>query len=515
MKPHYPVLICGAGPTGLMMAAQLLRFGIDFLIVDSKNGPTTESRAVVVQARSLEIYEQMALAEDVLRDGTTASGLCFWRDGKQISEVHLTDFGKDITPFSFVFMYEQSKNETLLYKHLQKHNRGVAWLTQLLSYEETGTGFTVQLRQEEENITVTADYLIACDGAKSKLREISGMEFSGGTYQQVFYVADTHIHAPVCDSKLNFFVNKNTFHLLFPMQGSYRYRAIGILPPEYYHQENITFKEVSEAIERDAGMSLRFYDTQWYSTYRLHHKKVKSFSKGNLFFCGDAAHVHSPAGGQGMNTGLQDAYNLAWKLALVINKEVKKTLLQTYHEERNPVAERLLQTTDRMFGMMAKDDWIDSVLRLYIFPNILPGIMRMQWIRRKAFEAVSQTLIEYHHSSLSAGKGGSIKAGGRLPYLRLFMKGKETSLYVWLREMANRPLSLLLYRISLNEAVNSELIQSLSIEVNDANDKAITKAGFSSSFVLLLRPDNYIGYVSEKYDVNELKNYLEQHLQVT
>ena len=127
------------------------------------------------------------------------------------------------------------------------------------------------------------------------------------------------------------------------------------MPKQYYHQEKISFDEVSSQVKKDTELDLGFYNTQWYSTYRLHHKKIKAFNKGNIFFCGDAAHVHSPAGGQGMNTGLQDAYNLAWKIALVVNGTAKESLLNTYHEERNPVAESLLKTTDRMFTIMSKN----------------------------------------------------------------------------------------------------------------------------------------------------------------
>ncbi len=514
MSSHTPLLICGAGPTGLMMAAQLIRFNIDFLIIDAKAGPTTESRAVVVQARSLEIYEQMGLSDDVMQNSNTATGLCFWRDGKRISEARLEDFGEDITPFHFITIYEQSKNEALLYNYLKQHGKDVSWQTTLLSYVQREKVFEVKLQNGEKEYTLTTDYLIACDGAKSRLRELSGMTFSGGSYQQVFYVADTHINTPVCEHKLNFFVSRETFHLLFPMEGKNRYRAIGILPPEFYHQDTITFTEVSKAIEKDAGLPLQFYDTQWYSTYRLHHKKVTAFSQGNLFFCGDAAHVHSPAGGQGMNTGLQDACNLAWKLALVANGKAKESLLTTYHEERNPVAEQLLTTTDKMFGMMANSNWVDSLLRLYIFPHLVPGLMKMQWLRKKAFEAVSQVLIAYTGLSLSKGKAGSFKAGERLPYCKLTVDGKEISLFIFVRERAMKPFLLLSYRVVLPKETETDSIHHAQIEANEMNDTAFAKAGLPSSFLLLLRPDYYIGYAAEEFDANEWQSYLSNHLQL-
>src|ERR1044072_7005541 len=210
MLSYHPVIICGAGPTGLMLAAQLLRFNIDFLIIDKKSVPTTESRAVVVQARSMEIYEQMNLSEDILAEAERVDGVCFWRHGKKLSEAILKDFGNDITPFDFILMYEQSKNEALLYNHLQKNNIEVGWNTELTRYKEAQNEFTVTLKKDDNEFNVHAKYLVACDGANSKLRELAEMEFSGGTYENVFYVADTHVRANVCANKLNFFVANDT-----------------------------------------------------------------------------------------------------------------------------------------------------------------------------------------------------------------------------------------------------------------------------------------------------------------
>lgn len=496
-----------------MLAAQLLRFHIDFVIIDTKSAPTKESRAVVVQARSLEIYEQLGLANDILANGNTTSGLCFWRKGKRLSEVKLSDFGSDITPFNFVFMYEQSKNEALLYKYLQDHGKEVMWNTELLFYEEKNNGYEIKLKTEEKEITIATQYLVACDGARSKLRELANVAFEGGTYQQVFYVADTHVAANVCADKLNFFVTKNTFHLLFPLEGEERFRAIGILPQQFYHQNKISFEEVSQQVENDAGMSLDFYNTQWYSTYRLHHKKVSTFNKGNLFFCGDAAHVHSPAGGQGMNTGLQDAYNLAWKLALVVSKKAKPLLLSTYHEERNPVAEHLLSSTDAMFNMMSKDSALSKLLRLYIFPFILPVLMKLRRVRRKFFLTVSQTEISYS-SSVSLGKARKIKAGMRLPYLILSIDNEQQSVYRWLSVKNEAPFLVLFYNLSEENLDANKGLSPVTIESNAFNQNVLTKAGFPSSFILLLRPDNYIGYIAEQYEKEKFNNYLNQNLQL-
>lgn len=511
MQTSYPVVICGAGPTGLMLAAQLLRFGINFLIVDKKAAPTTESRALVVQAKSMEIYEQLNLSDEILSDAIKTDGLCFWRNGKKNAHASFKNFGADITPFDFLLIYEQSKNETLLYSYLQKNNHEVAWNTEVVSYRKEEGNFIVSLKKENNTIEVKSQYLIACDGGNSLLRQQSGMEFIGGTYEHVFYVADTHIQANICDSNLNFFVAKDTFNLFFPMQGKKRFRAIGILPKQYYHKDEITYQDVSRQVDKDAGMNLGFYDTQWYSTYKLHHKKVKAFNVGNLFFCGDAAHVHSPAGGQGMNTGLQDAYNLGWKLGLVINQKAKQDLLLTYHEERNPVAENLLKTTDRLFSLMSQDGWLNSLIRMYIAPRIAPTLLSIRALRRSFFLLVSQTKLNYIEASLSKGKCGTLKAGMRFPYFKLLIEGNATSVFHLIRNNADLPFLLFYFNMKRPE-INHNCIKQIEIEGNEMNKEVLQKTGFADSFMCLVRPDNYIAYISESYDMQAFQEYVNKFL---
>lgn len=510
MKTNYPVVICGAGPTGLMLAAQLLRFKVDFLIVDIKAGPTTESRAVVVQARSMELYEQLNLSDAILADCQKVDGLCFWRHGKQVGEAKFEHLAEGITPFNYIIVYEQSKNETLLYHHLQQHNHEVEWNTELITCRQTTDGYTIVLQKDGQETEVTTTYLVACDGAHSALRQQAGMEFSGGSYTNVFYVADTHIQAPLCANSINFFVADDTFNLFFPMRGEKRFRAIGILPKQYYHRENISYEEVSTQVANDAELDLGFHDTQWYATYKLHHKKVKQFRAGNLFFCGDAAHVHSPAGGQGMNTGLQDAANLAWKLSLVINGQANPGLLETYNEERNPVAEALLKTTDRMFNIMAQNKKLNVFLRMYVLPAVVPSLMKLSVIRNTFFRLISQTEISYEASSLSHGKAYHIKAGMRFPYVQLTIDGaSNVSVFHLIRQQTAQPFLLICYAVA--EVLQpTEWYNVLSIEQNEVNDAALHKAGFSSSFVCLLRPDGYIGYISEEPAVTPIQAYCDK-----
>lgn len=504
----FDIIIAGAGPTGLMLACQLSRLGIDFLILDKKAGPTKESRALVVQARSMEIYQQMGLSEKVESEGRPSAGISFYKKGRQLLTLSLENMGKGLSPFPYVMIFEQSHNERLLYEDLQSIGKQVSWNTEITDIREEEGRYSLVTRSTAE-VSGSADpvgevsctYLIACDGSKSKVRDFAGVAFTGGSYENVFYVADTHIGGSALSrDKLSLFFTRASITLLFPLPGDERFRVLGILPKEYYHQEHIGFEDISGAVHENLQLPVEFYETQWYSTYKLYHKKVDRFNKGNIFFVGDAAHVHSPAGGQGMNTGLQDAYNLAWKLALVLKNQAARSLLDTYHEERNPVAERLLKTTDRLFSIMTGSNRISGFIKMHIVPRLLPLINKRKGFRTKWFSEVSQIKINYTGSSLSAGTAGQIKAGQRFPWFTVEHKGQQSSIFRLIRKQHVTPFLVLIYNLPDKEwtALDKQLFTVVSIDVNGFNDQALKGVGLPGAFVAVLRPDTYIGYLTEK-----------------
>ena len=489
------VIIAGAGPTGLMLACQLSRLGVDFLILDKKEGPTRESRALVVQARSMEIYEQMGLSKDVERDGQASASVSFYKDGRRLLSVSFGNMGEKLSPFPYVMIYEQSKNEQLLYDDLRSMGKDVLWQTGIEDVHEEEGGFSIG--------QYTCTWLIGCDGSKSKIREKAGIDFIGGMYENVFFVADTHLKGDsITRDGLSLFFTRDSISILFPMAGDRRFRVLGILPKEYYNREDIQFADIAGAVRGNLQLPVEFYDTQWYSTYKLYYKKVTRFNKGNIFFAGDAAHVHSPAGGQGMNTGLQDAYNLAWKLALVVKGDASKELLDTYHEERDPIAGQLLKTTDRMFSIMIGSSRFFGFVKLHVLPRMLPLISKFKKMRTKVFGMVSQIKINYRDSSLSAGVAGRIKAGERLPWFQVQQNGRLSSIYSLVRDLHKTPFLVLLYDLPETAWVNlnKRLFTVCSLEANPANGKALKEAGFPASFVAVLRPDIYLGYLSETAD---------------
>jgi hypothetical protein len=273
---------------------------------------------------------------------------------------------------------------------------------------------------------IRATWVAGCDGARSLVREGCGITFPGAPYEHVFFVADTEAIGPMKQGELNVYLWRDGFHLFFPMRGEDRWRVIGILPREMRQRDDLTFDELVPEIRREAGTSLDFRACHWFSTYRIHHRAAGRFRDRHCFLLGDAAHIHSPAGAQGMNTGLQDAYNLAWKLALVVKDRAAAALLDTYEQERVPVAQRLLRTTDRFFQVIVADGWFGSVFRTKILARAAAFAMTQEPVRRLAFRTISQIGIRYRKSLLSQTLAGLPKgapvAGDRFPWLKLRLR---------------------------------------------------------------------------------------------
>src|SRR5689334_18567525 len=353
------VLIVGAGPTGLMLANQLGRRGVRTMIIDRHSGPAQQTRAMAVHARTLEIYSKLGIAERSLELGRRGNGANMWVEGKQAARIPLGDIGRSVSPFPFVLMLGQDDNERIMGEHLRNWGIDVQWTTELIAFEqETGcVAATLKLPNGSTRM-VTAAYVAGCDGGRSAVRELSRITFPGAPYEHVFFVADTEATGAMVPEELNVYLWRDGFHLFFPMRGKDRWRVIGILPKKLRGRDDVMFDDLSPSIQQEAGANLVFKECSWFSTYRIHHRAAEKFRDRRCFLLGDAAHVHSPMGGQGMNTGLQDAYNLAWKLALVVKGRASATLLDSYEAERMPVAQRLLSTTDRAFKLLVSDAWL-------------------------------------------------------------------------------------------------------------------------------------------------------------
>jgi 2-polyprenyl-6-methoxyphenol hydroxylase-like FAD-dependent oxidoreductase len=312
-------LIVGAGPTGLMLANQLVRRGVRVLIIDRHAGPLLQTRALGVQARTLEIYAQLGIVEQALALGKRGTGANIWAQGRRMARVPLGEAGKAVTPYPYILILGQDDNERIMGDKLRELGLSVQWNTELVGLEQQPDSVTATLRHPDgTSRKLVAAWVAGCDGARSAVRELSGIAFPGAPYEHVFFVADVEATGSMVADEVNVYLWQEGFHLLFPMRGRDHWRIVGILPPALRGRDDIAFEAVIPSLRTEAGAGLSFQACSWFSTYRIHHRRAARFRDRRCFLLGDAAHIHSPVGAQGMNTGLQDAYNLAWKLALVV-----------------------------------------------------------------------------------------------------------------------------------------------------------------------------------------------------
>ena len=495
------VLIIGAGPTGLMAACQLSRHGIDCIIIDKKQGPTKESRALVLHARTLEIYDQMGIANEALLLGNIVQKVQVIIENKKTQNLKLSRLGEGLSPFPFLLILEQSKNEELLYQFLIKQNRDVQWNHEMVSITQEEDKVHVAVRKGDEAIEIEADYVIAADGSKSVVRETMEIPFLGGTYENIFFVADTAL-TEWDHEALTIYLSGQTFLGLFPMQGKNRFRVIGILPKEYQDENPKSFEEIIPYIQKQVPTKLHFSETAWFSMYRLHHRWIENFRSNRVFFAGDAAHIHSPAGGQGMNTGIQDAYNLAWKLAFKLNGSGSDKLLDTYNLERLPFARQLVKSTDRAFYMATSGRWYHKIFRSQLVPLLLPFVFNFKKYRLRGFKTVSQIGIKYIGSDLTVNRVMqvlTIKAGDRFPYL---ITEDGNNMYDLMKEPVFHAVVICLAGenklIEEMEELQKQLPAILNVIDLCKEKKMIEKFKIKKDTVILVRPDHYIGLITDE-----------------
>jgi len=510
------VIIIGAGPTGLSLACQLIRYGISFVIIEKNESITHLSKALGVHARTLEIYEQLGLAGEAIKEGAIAEKLRLIAGGKVRDGINLSETGKNLSPYPYMLVLEQSKNEQLLYDYLQSYQKEVLWNSTLESFFHDDSGVRAVVKSgENQPQVIEAKYLVGCDGARSQVRKSLGLSFTGSTFGEVFYVADMQVDWDMEDDTLYTCLGKDSFVALFPMEGEKCWRILGNLPKKASEIKDspgeieLDYEEIEQKIRTETQLSFDIINVNWCSSYLVHSRRVEQFSEGRCFLAGDAAHIHTPAGGQGMNTGIQDAYNLAWKLAFVIKGYAGESLLDSYDQERLENAKNLLETTDKAFELEAGTDFLVSFIRTVIIPPLAKHIFKFGIVQKSAFSLLSQIGINYPDSVLSNHSGDNkfkVKAGDRMPYF--MVDGK--SIYDKLHEP-------LFHLITFSDGRNQEqdLTEKIEHEYSHLVDCQTVPIyphiaeifGINESFSLLLRPDNYIGFVSRKLSLDELENY--------
>jgi 2-polyprenyl-6-methoxyphenol hydroxylase-like FAD-dependent oxidoreductase len=499
------VLIVGAGPTGLVLALWLTRMGVRVWIVDKTAEPGTTSRAVAVQARTLELYSQMGLADAVIERGWKTIAVNLWVAGKKAARAVLGDMGAGVSPFPYALIFPQDEHEGLLIDRLTEAGVHIERQTEFLGFEASAGGGLACLKLPHgASETCQFAYLAGCDGAHSAVRETLNIGFPGGTYDHLFYVADVQARGATMNGELHVALDRTDFLAVFPLKGEGRARLIGTVREQGEHQqEKLSWNDVSKRVIEWIRIDVE--RVNWFSTYRVHHRVADYFRKGCAFLVGDAAHIHSPVGGQGMNTGIGDAVNLAWKLAAVVHGRADASLLNSYEPERIAFARRLVATTDQAFTGVTSFGALARLMRLHIVPLLMPAFFAIKTVRRLLFRTVSQTAVNYRGSSLSEGRAGTVHGGDRLPWVKTNLNGVETDNFA--------PLTSVDWQVHVYGDAAPEVQavcdgRKLPLHVFPWRTE-VSRTGLRRNAVYLVRPDGYVALADPAGSVTALTSYLD------
>ena len=494
------ILIVGAGPTGLVLALWLAKLGLRPRIIDKAMEPGITSRALAVQARTLEFYEQIGLAADVVDRGHQVPAMNLWVRSRRAARVPLEEIGRGFSPFSFLLIYPQDEHERFLIQHLHELGIDVERGTELLGLEEHGIEVHAVLRKADGSAeTFTTSFVAGCDGARSRVREALGIEFLGGTYDHLFYVADVEAGGPPMNGELHVDFDAADFLAIFPLKGRGRARLIGSVRDDIEtNHELLQFADVRNRAIRNLKIEVK--QVNWFSTYRVHHRVARTFRRGSVFLLGDAAHIHSPVGGQGMNTGIGDAVNLAWKLASALNHPETRALLDSYEPERMAFARRLVATTDRVFKGVVSSSAFSRFMRTRALPVLVPAAFRFPTVRALAFRTVSQIALEYREGPLSRGRAGGVHGGDRLP---------------WIEHAENfAPLRSLDWQVHVHGSAKpalEALCKKRGIPLHQFRWQPSTgRTGVRRDAAYLVRPDGYVACAIRDASAADLLAYLDE-----
>jgi 2-polyprenyl-6-methoxyphenol hydroxylase-like FAD-dependent oxidoreductase len=531
------VLIVGAGPTGLTLAAQLHTFGTRFRIIDRLLDRAHESRALAVQARSLEVLQSLGLGEELVARGRTSTRLMIHFGRSTPVVVRLGDIGAVDTRFPFILFVSQAETEAVLDGYLASAGVMVERGVELIDFQPDRDGVHCRLRRHDgQEEQVCASYLVGCDGAHSTVRRGAGIPFEGGQYPQNFVLGDVEVAGPLELDTVHSFPGEGGFAIFFPLGRPATWRVIAMEGNERETSQSVSpsnelsLEEMQAIIDPPAGGLLRLHDPAWLTRFHLHHRQAERYRKGRIFLAGDAAHIHSPAGAQGMNTGIQDAWNLGWKLALVARGVADDRLLDSYEAERWPIGRFLLGFTDRLFGMVtrfASAGPLVAWFRRAVVLRVISWVLFSRGLRANAFRIVSQLGIRYRKSpavmECEPGFRAGPKAGDRLPDARVTRNGRSSYLQ---QELAGPHLHLLL--CGQPDAWDSEQITELASHyagllrihylarsavpgaLVDGAGEAFARLGVDDAGQYLVRPDGHVGFRCPGRDLRRVTQYLEQ-----
>jgi 2-polyprenyl-6-methoxyphenol hydroxylase-like FAD-dependent oxidoreductase len=523
------VLVVGAGPTGLTLAAQLQACGATVRIVDRQLDRVHESRALAVQPRTLEVLRGLGITRELVARGNAAVWVQLHAGGRAVG-IRLFGLGLADTAYPFLLLVSQAETEDLLNAYLADRGVGVERRVDLVGFRPDPDGVTCTLRHGDGRTEqVRARYLVGCDGATSTVRHGAGIPFQGGAYQQTFVLADLEVDGLERDIA-HAWLGAAGILLFFPLGRPASWRLVGMHPTRRRRQEPAppSLAELQRLSDAFTGGRLRLRDPVWLTHFRLAHRHAARYRAGPVFVAGDAAHVHSPAGAQGMNTGIQDAWNLGWKLALAARGPAEAAL-DSYDAERRPVGRSVVRFTDRAFAVATSTGPVLRALRTQLVPRVLPLVLRSDRALASGFRTLSQLGIGYRHSpAVQEGRPAlrrGPRAGDRLPDARVARDGQVG----WLGEALAAPrLHLLLCgrtdewdadQLAALRGRHPDLLaahhltrEAAAGALHDVDGQALARLGVNETAHYLIRPDGHIGYRAAGTDLDGLQQYLNRWL---
>jgi 2-polyprenyl-6-methoxyphenol hydroxylase-like FAD-dependent oxidoreductase len=531
-------------------ALELLRHGVSCRIIDCAPKPTDKSKALVLWGRSLELFDKAGIAADFVAAGMWAQGASIYGNGKRRVHVCIKDHKSD-TAFPLPLMIPQNETERVLNENLQRRGVFVERPVELIDLEQTNSasetepGYVIATVRHADGQTeqITTAWVVGCDGAHSLVRKKLGLEFTGDCEPNDWMLADVHIDGSIADNEISAFWHSEGVVIFFPYAPG-RFRVIADLgkAADTEKPPDPTLADAQQLVDRRGPQGLRLYDPIWLSGFRIHERKVSEYGKRNVLLAGDAAHIHSPAGGQGMNTGMQDAFNLAWKLALVHQGRGRRVpLLKSYTQERSAVGDMVLHDA----GLFTRVAMLRNPILQFMRNHLMEFAGKFSAVQEKAIAHLTEMTVHYSDSLLNADHpdhawSDIVKTGDRLPdctlhslrtgepvrllealrgpghWLLVMPSQEDQSMTATLFEQAKsiaarfpaivQPLLLLPGNITANLPADCE--ESLI----DSESELRTRLGLRGSAIALVRPDGYIGLRGNANSWKELENHLNSYL---